>query len=68
MKLDIKINSRPHQVESSISLQALIMQFVDTQQGIAVAVNQNVIPRSLWASTTIKQADSIDIFQAIAGG
>ena len=36
--------------------------------GIAVAINQQVIPRSQWHQTKVNDADEISVFQAIAGG
>lgn len=36
--------------------------------GLAVAVNGEVIPRSLWAGTTLDQGDRVEILTAVAGG
>ena len=36
--------------------------------GIAVAVNQNVIPKANWKTTIVKQNDSIMIITATQGG
>ena len=36
--------------------------------GIALAINESVIPRSLWASVVIQSGDRVDLFTAIAGG
>lgn len=40
---------------------------VDTST-LAVAVNNQVIPRGQWASCTLKDGDNINLFGAIAGG
>ncbi len=36
--------------------------------GIAVAINESIIPRSRWDKVVIQPDDNVDLFQAIAGG
>jgi sulfur carrier protein ThiS len=36
--------------------------------GVAVAIAQQVVPRSTWAQRLIAPQDQIELFQAIAGG
>jgi sulfur carrier protein ThiS len=36
--------------------------------GVAVAIAQQVVPRSAWAQRLIAPQDQIELFQAIAGG
>lgn len=36
--------------------------------GVAVAIGQQVVPRSTWAQRVIAPQDEIELFQAIAGG
>lgn len=38
------------------------------QQGIAVAINMSVVPRSEWPETNIADGDRIDIVGAKQGG
>ena len=38
------------------------------QQGVAVAVNAEVVPRSLWADRRIEAGDRIEIVGAKQGG
>ena len=38
------------------------------QQGIAVAINMSVVPRSEWASAKLRDGDRIDIVGAKQGG
>lgn len=37
-------------------------------QGIAIAVNQDVVPKSLWLTTELKEQSQVFIFESIAGG
>ncbi|MBL0554449.1 sulfur carrier protein ThiS [Aeromonas caviae] len=37
-------------------------------QGVAVALNGAVLPRSRWAETRLNDGDELHLFTAIAGG
>jgi sulfur carrier protein len=39
-----------------------------SNRGVAVAVNQIVIPRNDWASTRLRTGDKIEIITAVQGG
>ncbi|WP_067223200.1 sulfur carrier protein ThiS [Marinomonas gallaica] len=49
-------------------LSALIDALVSSEQRVAVAVNQQVVPRSQWSECLLNDNDRIDIFESIAGG
>lgn len=36
--------------------------------GLAVAINEQVIPRSSWSQQPIVAGDKVELFQVIAGG
>ncbi|CAH1541339.1 Sulfur carrier protein ThiS [Vibrio rotiferianus] len=66
--ITIVINEQSHQVAIDSNLQQIISQFELPEMGCVFAINNNVVPRSEWASTVLSQGDSISLFQAIAGG
>ena len=37
-------------------------------QGIAIAIDQQVVPKSQWDKTQINELSSVFIFESIAGG
>lgn len=49
-------------------LSTLIDELVSSEQRVAVAVNQQVVPRSQWSECLLNDNDRIDIFESIAGG
>ncbi len=51
-----------------ILLQYLEQRGLANQRGIAVAVNQEIIPKTLWSEKKISKGDSILIIQATQGG
>lgn len=66
--ITIHINQAPYQIESGDNLEQVISQFELPHQGCVFAINNQVVPRSVWASTLLSDGDDISLFQAIAGG
>lgn len=65
---DIELNGAPHRVPPGASLQALVEDLGLAGQGIAVAVNREVVPRQLWTERRLGEKDKVDIVRAIGGG
>ena len=67
--MDILINNQKHTLEKSTTLQAIVnAQLGDKQKGIALAVNDTVIPKAIWENHVIKDNDHILIIKATQGG
>jgi sulfur carrier protein len=66
--VEVLLNSKSISIDVSYTLSMVIESFAIESQTMAVAVNEAVIPRSEWQTTTLIQGDKIDMFQAIAGG
>ena len=64
----IKVNNKEHQFLASISLQEILEELQISTNGIAVAVNQNIITKSDWLTTTLNQNDAVLIIKATQGG
>lgn len=51
------------------NLEALIaMELPERKKGIAVALNNRIVPQSFWAETILNDKDSILIITATQGG
>ena len=66
--IEIKVNNKNYQFPEHSSLQIVIDQLKINQQGIAIAVNQQVIAKQLWETTQLKKHDDILIIHATQGG
>ncbi|MFI3274115.1 sulfur carrier protein ThiS [Vibrio sp.] len=66
--ITISINEQPEQVAQSSSLSDIIQALSLPDLGCVFAINNAVVPRSLWQQTIVNEGDSISLFQAIAGG
>jgi sulfur carrier protein len=67
--MTIWVNHNEHQYDASITLFELLELLNKSDKtGIAIAVNNNVIPKKSWRSFKIKNQDKITIITATQGG
>jgi sulfur carrier protein len=67
--MDILLNDQKHSISENASLYDVVFsQLGDKQKGVAVAVNDTVIPKVNWESHTLRSNDHILIIKATQGG
>ncbi len=68
--MELKINNQIKQfAPDSLTVQALLdLEIPNKQNGIAVAINNTVIPKSNWNVHHLNQTDEILIISATQGG
>jgi len=64
----IDVNGAPCSVPPGQTLTGLLEQLGLSGQGIALAVNREVVPRQQWLERRLQQSDRVDIVRAIGGG
>lgn len=65
--MKLKINDKETEVKAT-SLKKLAEELSLPEKGIAVAVNDRMVPRSGWQQTELCEGDSIVIIKAVCGG
>lgn len=68
--MELKINNQIKQFEQNVpNVQALLdLEIPLKQNGIAIAINNTVIPKANWNSHPIQETDEILIISATQGG
>ena len=66
--INIKVNNTTYQFQSTVTLDQIINQLDISVNGIAVAINQSIITKSDWISTTPNDGDALLIIKATHGG
>lgn len=68
--MELKINNQTKQFQAdALSIQALLdIEIPQKQNGIAVAINNSVVPKSNWNSHFLSETDDILIISATQGG
>ena len=64
----VRVNNIAHQFLKIITLKEILEQLKISQNGIAVAINKNIILKTAWESTQVNHEDSILIIKATQGG
>lgn len=64
----IVFNNKPTELESYTSLQEFIDKNGMIPTNIAIAVNNNVVPKEKWENTIINDGDTLLIIKAYYGG
>ncbi|ANG91084.1 sulfur carrier protein ThiS [Enterobacteriaceae bacterium 155047] len=64
----ITFNDEPMQCREELTVAMLLDQLCQLKPGIALALNQQILPREQWERQQVRDGDNILLFQVIAGG
>jgi sulfur carrier protein len=64
----LTVNGARWETSSERSIADLVAEWCATGKGVAVALNGEVVPKSTWAHTSLRDGDQIEIVTAAAGG
>ncbi|HEX9463444.1 MAG TPA: sulfur carrier protein ThiS [Alphaproteobacteria bacterium] len=66
---EITLNGAPLTVSAALTIDRLVGEFAPgPTQGLAVAVNDAVVPRAEWPSRRLQPGDVVEIVRATRGG
>ena len=66
---EVSVNQQKIQMPESGSVaDVLALLLVDGVDGVAIAVNETVIPRSEWAGYRLREGDRVFVIRATQGG
>ncbi len=66
--MQIWFNDEPLACADNLSVSALLTQLEQLQPGVALALNQHILPRERWEDHLLQEGDRVLLFQVIAGG
>jgi len=71
--MQLTVNGAPSQIAAGTSVAELVASLVEAARdgkngGIAVAVNESVVPRAAWDGTPLAAGDRVEILTAVQGG
>ena len=66
--MKLTINGKEREVHASATVTELVKELAINAPNIAVALNCQVIPKSQYPSTPVKEGDQIEIVHAVGGG
>ena len=68
--MKIRINGEEKTVRPNLNVHELLiaLELNPTQSGIAVAVDREVIPKTAWQATELRENCEVEIIRAVQGG
>ncbi|AYD47700.1 MAG TPA: sulfur carrier protein ThiS [Arachidicoccus soli] len=66
--INIHINERPLEIENHFNVLQLLEKVNAPTEGIALAINNNIISKSNWQAHFLSENDKVLIIQATQGG
>ncbi|MBC6998322.1 sulfur carrier protein ThiS [Cytophaga sp. FL35] len=66
--MTITMNQQKLVVAENTSLQQVLENSQTPSSGVAVAINEQIIPKSEWSSQLLKNNDHLLVIQAVQGG
>lgn len=67
-RLEITVNGRPTSIDSGKSVFELLEQLGRNRRGIAVELNEQILPRALHETRLVEAGDSFEIVTLVGGG
>ena len=68
--MKLNVNGKEVETAPDLSLEDLLKQYLESGKldGIAVAVNGEVVPKGSWGERTLQADDRLEIIRAVQGG
>lgn len=68
--MTIEVNGEKYRTEPDKDLRSLIEELQEDKgtEGVAVAVDREVVPRSEWANFSLEEGSAVEIIRATQGG
>jgi sulfur carrier protein len=66
--MKITVNGAEHEAAEGSSVAGVVSSVTGRTGGVAVALNDQVVPRTDWNTTIVREADRIEVLTAVQGG
>ncbi|GLY72053.1 sulfur carrier protein ThiS [Actinoallomurus iriomotensis] len=66
--MKITVNGAEREAEDGATVAGVVASVTRAPAGVAVALNDQVVPRGDWPTTIVREADRIEVLTAVQGG
>jgi sulfur carrier protein len=66
--MNVIVNGQPVELSDGATTAAAVRVLTSAASGVAVAVNGEVVRRSVWESTPLADGDQVEVLTAVQGG
>lgn len=66
--MNISVNGEPRRFAPGTVLDTVVRTLTPAPSGVAAALNETVVPRAEWPSTSLSEGDRVEVLTAVQGG
>jgi sulfur carrier protein len=66
--MNVIVNGAARELAEGTTLAEVVAELTAAPTGVAVAVNDSVVPRGAWATTVLDDRDRVEVLTAVQGG
>ncbi|MFF3611013.1 sulfur carrier protein ThiS [Streptomyces sp. NPDC002580] len=66
--MNIVVNGERRRIAAGTALDTLVATLTPAPSGVAAALNETVVPRAQWPSTSLTDGDRVEVLTAVQGG
>jgi len=66
--MKVKLNDKEYEISEGTTLKAFIENLGLKSQGIAIAINNEVVSKNMWSETILESNIEIMLIHAVSGG
>jgi sulfur carrier protein len=66
--MNVSVNGEPQEIAPGTALDTLVRTLSPSPSGVAAALNETVVPRAEWPSTSLSEGDRVEVLTAVQGG
>ena len=66
--MEVTVNGAGRSLPDGSTVADLIPMITEQRRGLAVAVNAELVPRTGWADTLLRDGDRVEVLSAAQGG
>jgi sulfur carrier protein len=68
LSVNLFVNGQPQQVPSGLTAAGLLERLKLPLKGVAVELNEQIVPRSRLAETELRDGDRLEVVSLVGGG
>ncbi|MGI5168709.1 sulfur carrier protein ThiS [Spirillospora sp. CA-253888] len=66
--MQVIVNGQPRELPEGANVAEAVATVAATASGVAAALNDEVVRRAEWSTTTLRDADRLEVLTAVQGG
>ncbi|MYW02603.1 sulfur carrier protein ThiS [Streptomyces sp. SID3343] len=66
--IEVSVNGDPRTIATGTTVAELVTTLTSAAKGVAVAVDEAVVPRGVWADTVLDAGNRVEVLTAVQGG